>query len=149
LHHFPQPRQFITEARRVLKPSGAVVIINMDPHAGRDRWYLYDYFDGTYETDLRRFPSSGTLTDWLIAARFDRVEWSVAEHLRGRHTGRAVLDDYFLQKHSTSQLALLSDDAYAAGLARLHADLDEAEAAGQMLSFEAEVWLVRVVGYRE
>src|SRR5437660_25768 len=66
-HHFPQPRVFICEARRLLRPGGALAITGMDPHAGRDRWYLYDYFVGTQDTDLRRFSSSGTILDWMVA----------------------------------------------------------------------------------
>ncbi len=46
LHHFDQPRSFITEARRLLAPGGTLVIIGMDPHAGRDEWYVYQYFYG-------------------------------------------------------------------------------------------------------
>src|SRR6266850_350603 len=45
-HHFSQPRDFISEARRLLRPGGALAVMGMDPHAGRDRWYLYDYFAG-------------------------------------------------------------------------------------------------------
>lgn len=146
-HHFPHKRAFITEAHRLLRSGGALAIINMDPHTGRDRWYLYHYFEGTRETDQHRFPSSGALVDWLIAAGFERAHWRVAHHIQHTHMGRAVLDDHFLQKHSTSQLALLSDEVYNAGLARLKADLAEAEAAGRELNFESNLSLVMVTAY--
>jgi ubiquinone/menaquinone biosynthesis C-methylase UbiE len=63
LQHFPDPRAFIAEARRLLRPDGALVNVGIDPHAGRDRWYLYDYFPGTLAADRQRFPSAGTLVD--------------------------------------------------------------------------------------
>ena len=145
-HHFPQPRAFISEARRLLRPGGALAIAGMDPHAGRDRWYLYDYFAETRETDLRRFSSSGTILDWMVATGFERVTWRVVEHIKGQHVGRAVLEDPILQKHGTSQLALLTDEAYAAGRARLGAALDQAEAAERILVFPVEISLTMVTG---
>jgi ubiquinone/menaquinone biosynthesis C-methylase UbiE len=145
-HHFPQPRAFVSEARRLLRPGGALAIMGMDPHAGRDRWYLYDYFAGTRETDLRRFSSSGTILDWMVAAGFARVEWRVVEHLVGQHVGRAVRDDPILQKHGTSQLALLTDEAYTAGIGRIDAALSEAAATGKTLTFPVDISLTMVTG---
>jgi ubiquinone/menaquinone biosynthesis C-methylase UbiE len=145
LHHFPNPRAFIAESRRLLRPGGAWVNIGMDPHAGRDHWYLYDYFPGTLATDRQRFPSVGTLMDWVRAAGFERAAWLTPERISNTQRGRAVLDDPFLQQHGTSQLALLSDEAYQAGLARLRQALDAAEAAGEGLEFVSEIWMSAVV----
>ncbi len=145
-HHFSQPRVFVSEARRLLRPGGALAIMGMDPHAGRDRWYLYDYFVGTYETDLRRFSSSGTILDWMVAADFDRAEWRVVEHIVHQHVGRVVLEDPILQKHGTSQLALLTDEEYAAGMGRIKAALSEAEAAGKTLVFPVDICLTMIAG---
>jgi ubiquinone/menaquinone biosynthesis C-methylase UbiE len=52
LHHFPNPSETILEVRKLLKQGGALTIINMDPHAREDQWFIYDYFPSTYETDL-------------------------------------------------------------------------------------------------
>ncbi|HLF03462.1 MAG TPA: class I SAM-dependent methyltransferase [Anaerolineales bacterium] len=147
LHHFGQPDVFIAQARRLLRPGGALAIANMDPHRGTDRWYLYDYFEGARETDLRRFPSSGVLLDWLAKAGFDPVEWQVIEKIKSELTGRAVLDDHFLQKHGTSQLALLSDEVYAAGRRAIESAIARAEANGQTISFMVDVSLVMITGF--
>lgn len=145
IHHFGEPRAFIAEARRALRPGGALAVINMDPHQNRDRWYIYDYFDGTREADLRRFPSAGMLVDWMAAEGFERAEWQIAERIVGESTGRTVLNSHFLQKNGTSQLALLTDEAYAAGLKRIESAL--AEARGETITFTTDVSLVMVTGF--
>ena len=146
LHHFTHPSLFISEARRVLRPGGVLAIIGMDPHSNRDRWYLYDYFEGTHATDLARFPSGGTILDWMIASGFDRVEWRVAERIVHPLFGQEVLHDPFLQKHGTSQLALLTDEAYAAGLSRIKSVLVWAEKAGEIPAFPVDISLNMLVG---
>jgi ubiquinone/menaquinone biosynthesis C-methylase UbiE len=61
LHHFDDPAASICEAYRIIPESGALAIIGMDPQAEHDRWYLYDYFPETYETDLERYPTGDTI----------------------------------------------------------------------------------------
>jgi ubiquinone/menaquinone biosynthesis C-methylase UbiE len=146
LHHFDDPQGFVGDARLLLRPGGALTIIGMNPHAGRDRWYLYEYFPGTLEADRRRYPSSGTIMDWMIAAGFDAVEWRVAARIVDTRVGKQVWDDPMLHKHATSQLAVLSDDAYAAGIARIEAALAEATAAGREMSFPVNISLAMVTG---
>jgi SAM-dependent methyltransferase len=146
-HHFESKPEFIGQARRLLRPGGALAIAGMDPHLVDD-WYLYHYFEGTLETDLRRFPSGGRVLDWMAAAGFEQVEWETAQRIHKIYTGRDVFADPFLQKHSTSQLVLLDQAAYAEGLRRLEADLARAEAAGQKLSFPVNVRLTMISGCR-
>jgi hypothetical protein len=57
-----------------------------------------------------------------------------------------VLGDYFLQKHSTSQLTLLTDEAYAAGVRRIEAALAAAEAEGKTLVFPNDLSLTILIG---
>jgi hypothetical protein len=118
----------------------------MIPQRSRDRWYIYRYFEGTYQTDVQRFPSSGTLLDWMLAEGFERVEWSIADRIISHKTGREVLDDPILQKTGTSQLALLSDQAYRAGLQRIEEALSESEAKGEQLVFPVDVSMGITVG---
>lgn len=145
LHHFDDQRGAVFQARRLLRPGGALAAIGADPHSGQDRWFVYDYFPGALAIDLRRFPSAGTLIDWLLAAGFTRVERRVVHHIYDPHLGRAVLQNHFLRKSATSQLTLLSDEDYAAGIARLHADLAQAETQGQTLRFEVDLRMAMVL----
>jgi SAM-dependent methyltransferase len=144
-HHFDQPDAAIAEARRLLRPGGAFAITGMDPHVPI-RWYLYDYFSGTYETDLRRFPSSGTVTDWMIAAGFDSTEWRLVHQVAHEVRGREALANHFLQKNGTSQLTLLSDEAYNAGLRRIESAIAEAEAKGEILTLPVYISFSMVTG---
>jgi SAM-dependent methyltransferase len=147
IHHFGHQRAFIAEARRLLRPGGALAIIGFDPRQHRDKWYIYGFFDGTFETDLERFPSWGTVLDWMIAAGFARVEWRLAEHIEDHKQGGAVLDDPFLEKNACSQLALLSDEDYTAGLGKIRAVVAAAEATGETIRFPCEILLRILIGW--
>jgi ubiquinone/menaquinone biosynthesis C-methylase UbiE len=125
IHHFDGQRDFVFEARRLLRPGGALAVVGMDPHTGHDQYYPYHYFESAFE--------------WMAAAGFAQVEWRVVERILNHKAGRAVLDDPFLHKDATSQLALLADEVYAAGLRRIEAALEAAEAAGEQLIFPVDI----------
>jgi ubiquinone/menaquinone biosynthesis C-methylase UbiE len=146
LHHFGGPRAFVAEARRLLRPGGALAVVGMDPRRSRDTWYLYHYFKGTYAADRRRFPTPGELVDWMAEEGFERVEWRPAERIFAPLTGRDVFKNSFLHKGGTSQLALLSDEAFALGMRRIEAALAQAEAAGETLVFPVDILPTLTVG---
>jgi SAM-dependent methyltransferase len=147
IHHFDRPRAFIHEACRTLRPGGTLAVIGMDPREQRDTWYIYDYFEGIYETDLRRFPSWGTVMDWMVKEGLVDVGCRIVERFASDLIGRAVLSHPFLRKESCSQLALLSDEAYAAGLRHIEAALIKAEAAGKEIVFPDDVSLAMISGH--
>ncbi len=82
----------------------------------------------------------------MVAADFDRVEWRVVEHIVHQYVDRAVLEDPILQKHGTSQLALLTDEDYAVGINRIEAALAEAETTGKTLAFPVDICLTMIAG---
>jgi ubiquinone/menaquinone biosynthesis C-methylase UbiE len=146
LHHFEEQRIFLREARRVLKPAGWLAVIGMDPHVGPERWYIYQYFDGTYTTDLARFPPWDTLLVWMAAAGFTSLNQQTVEHIYKQYRGAQVFEDPFLQKESTSQLVLLSDQAYTAGIDRLRQAVAKAAASQEEITFSVDHDIVLVLG---
>jgi len=146
LHHFNNPRRFIVEAGSLLKPGGCLAIIGQNPGEKYNRWYIYDYFEGIYETDLDRFPPWSQVTDWMINIGFESISCSVAEYIDDHRTGRNVFDDPFLRKEAVSQLALLSDKEYKNGLQRIEISLKKAENAGIQLDFPTKIRLDMLTG---
>ena len=118
IHHFPDKEKFIKECARLLVDDGTIAIYGVDPYLDKD-WYVYKYFDGVLDNDLIRFPSREHLKYLLIQNGFYEINVSVAEEVWGRRVGEEVLSDPFLQKHSCSQLANLSDEDYQKGINKI------------------------------
>jgi SAM-dependent methyltransferase len=146
IHHFDRPKSFISRARHLLRPGGALAVIGNDSYRRRDSWYAYRYFKGTYETDLRRFPSRSTLEAWMMEAGFTDIQWRQVERIVDHKHGREVLDDPFLDKDSCSQLALLTDQEYAAGLQRIERALQAADARRETLCFPVDICKGALIG---
>ena len=146
IHHFSHPRGFIAEAFRALRPGGALAILYGDPRHGV--WYVYSYFENVYAADLARFPVREELVEWMTAAGFEQVDLQTVEEVKELCEGRRILENPFLRKNSCSQLALLSDEAYQAGIAGIENALREAEARGEKLSFRTELSICMAVAYK-
>jgi ubiquinone/menaquinone biosynthesis C-methylase UbiE len=122
LHHFPTPSRFIAECRRVLRPGGGVLTIGLDPHVGQDQWWIYEYFPSALDADRRRYPSAPTIRAWFAAEGFERRTTTIAQHIPGAEPFDLALERGRLDRNSTSQLLVISDEAYEAGRARLLAE---------------------------
>lgn len=144
LHHFNNPPAFIARAFELLKEKGVLAVIGMNPHPLQDHGFIYDYFLGTRETDLKRYPSPGTIADWMITAGFGEIRWQVAEHLLNDRHGEEVLS---LIREFTSQLTLLSPEEFAKGKAQIESDLRNAEKAGETMVFPVDISLSMVTGW--
>jgi SAM-dependent methyltransferase len=145
VHHFERFEEFIAEAKRLLRPGGTLVVIGMDPHHGRDQWCVYDYFPETLAADLARYPSSGQITDAMLRAGFSSVECRVACRFRQIRWGRAVLADPELQRNGCSQLALLSDAQYDAGISRIESALRRGE-RDRSVAFKVDIAMMLECG---
>jgi ubiquinone/menaquinone biosynthesis C-methylase UbiE len=144
LHHFYDPHRFIREAFRTLRTGGALSVTGMDPHRGRDRWYIYDYFDETLPLDRQRFPSGGQLLDWMAIEGFQHIDCQVTEHIYHEMAGSEVLDDPFLQKNGTSQLAILTDEAYKTGMEHIQSKIAR---FGEKTRFLVDLELTTITGF--
>jgi ubiquinone/menaquinone biosynthesis C-methylase UbiE len=148
IHHLEAPSSFILDAVRLLRPLGALAVVGLDPHPERDRWYLYDYFPEARELDLRRYPATEQLTEWMRASGLENIETAVVERIQRRYVGGEILEDYFLQRKASSQLAILSDEAWAQGLQRIRRSIQKGEQEGAPPIFEVDLALVMVCGWK-
>jgi len=123
-HHFKGKIEFIKEVYRFLSKDGTIAIIGMDPRDDRNKWYIYKYFEGTYEHDLIRFPSWFQIKNWLMKNGFEDIHFQDVEIIKDPKFGKNVLKDPFLKKSGSSQLSLLSDAEYDAGLKKLKVSLE-------------------------
>ena len=144
IHHFGKPDRFICEAFRVLRPGGALAVVGSDPHSGEGTWYVYDYFEGVLETDLQRFPSESAILARMQEEGFQNISSKGVEHISDVHVGTEVFNDPFLKKNSCSQLALLSDEAYQAGLGKIQAAL----AREEQVVFRNELFIKMFAGFK-
>lgn len=148
IHHFGNHRAFINEAFRVLKPGGAFAIIGHDPHSGEGGWYVYDYFDTVYDTDLLRYPSSGAIKNSIRLAGFQDFQRQNVEHINNIFIGEDILNDPFIKHNATSQLALLSEDTYKAGIEKIKSDLTKAQLINKQITFKSDFWVRMFTGIK-
>jgi SAM-dependent methyltransferase len=147
LHHFENLELFVTEATRVLRPRGTLAAIGLDPSTGTDRWYVYDFFPRALELDRQRYPSAVAVRALLEQSGFEAVETEVAQHLPASEPARAYLESGALHRHTTSQLSLLTDDEFNAGLDRIWSAIQAGEANGSPLSLHADLRLYLTSGH--
>jgi len=146
-HHFTEKGKFLTEARRVLRPHGGLMIVGLDPHTGLDRWWVYDYFHETLELDSQRYPSTQRIRADLAAVGFPQCETSVAEHLILQMPAHTAIERGLLDQSYTSQLTILSAQEYQEGMARVIQASDAARARGETLTLMADLRLYATVGW--
>lgn len=115
-HHFTDKDKALDEIARTLRAGGRFRMHNMDPW-GQPGWWLYEYFDGTWETDGKRFWPVERIQRALEARGF-RVEARVDRETTMR-TVADVLEE--AGRRVVSQLSILDDEAYENGMARLRA----------------------------
>ncbi len=148
IHHFGDAQSFIAESFRVIKPGGALAIVGSDPHSGDDHWYMYDYFDGILAIDLQRFPSHKMIQDCFTEEGFQDITTEVVEQIHDVYHGRDVLNDPFLKKNATSQLAMLPDDAYRVGVEKIKSAIADAESHKKRIAFASNLYVKMTIGFK-
>jgi SAM-dependent methyltransferase len=122
LHHFTHRDAFMLEARRVLRPAGATLIVGLDPHTGLDSWWIYDYFPAALEADLARFPPAATIRAQLRTAGFSEPVTELAQHIPAAVPFATAVERGIVDRYATSELTVLTDAEYEEGLQRLRAE---------------------------
>ena len=145
-HHFPDKVAFLAEVRRILSPSGRILIVGLDPHRAIDQWFVYDYFAESLPIDRERFPAASALRTWIREAGFQDCATEEVEHWTYRLPAREILRQGRLDKTATSQLSVLTDAEYQRGMQRLRADIQHLAARGQTLFLTADLRLYGTSG---
>jgi ubiquinone/menaquinone biosynthesis C-methylase UbiE len=144
LHHFADRSRFFAEARRVLRPGGGLLTIGKDPHADRDEWWVYDYFEETRAIDRERFARVRTLRGEMALAGFAWTESMEADHIEVVQSAAEALANGVVDASFTSQLTVLSDGEFSKGAERLR---QANETAGGDLQLVADVRLYATIGW--
>ena len=145
IHQFDYQKKFILNSSHLLKPNGMFVLFGLDPRNKNDRWYIYDYFEGTYEKDLHRYPSLEDITAWMNEAGYKQIEINAVERIQNDLTGRDLFNDSFLRKDQSSQLACLSEEEYLIGINKLENAIKE----DPQIVFPVRLIFTSIIGTKE
>ena len=85
---------------------------------------------------------------WMQAAGFQNTSSQVVEHIHSVHIGEGVFKDPFIKRNATSQLALLEEEAYQAGLKKITEALARAKAKDERIVFRSEIFVKMLLGYK-
>ena len=144
VHHFADRNRFFAEARRVLKTGGGLLTIGKDPHADRDEWWVYDYFEETRAIDRARFAPARTLRGEMALAGFAWTESMEADRVELVQSAAEALANGVVDASFTSQLTVLSAEEFSRGADRLR---QANEAAGGELQLVADFRLYATIGW--
>lgn len=125
IHHFTYPYQFIQNAYSKLKPGGMLAIFGTNPSEPIDNWYIFDYFDGVFETEVKRFPNTEKLKQCIVDSGFKENFFEIVDVVNREKTNYEIFDDLFLVKNATSELALISQEEYDLGINKMKAKIEE------------------------
>lgn len=144
-HHFSDKEAFVREARRVLRLGGSFMTVGLDPHAGLDKWWVYDYFQHTLELDRQRYPSRRAIRELLLGVGFNDCQTAMVQHLPRRMSARDSLERGELVRTMTSQLAILTDEEFNDGLEAIQEAISAAEVRGEELLLMSDLRLYATV----
>ncbi len=148
LHHFRNKSKFFDEAISVLKKKGLIAIYTLDPRTKSDHWHIYDNFEGIYQQDLNRFLSTKQIVQLLSITGFKNINVKKVEFISDDKTPINVLNDPFLQKHGSSQMAMLSNKEYQRGINKIKEKIKTAKNKGKQLIFPVRLTMFEITGFK-
>jgi len=117
IHHIQSTIAYFQESLRVLKPGGIICTATDSERKIRNRKPLAEYWPGTVNVDLERYPSLTALRQQMAGLGFiDIKDYEVQEPFE-------VTDVEPYREKAFSCLHLISEEEYLSGLRRLEADL--------------------------
>jgi ubiquinone/menaquinone biosynthesis C-methylase UbiE len=146
-HQFKDSQKFISEARRVLKKNGGIMVVGLDPHTGLDSWWIYDYFPQAIEIDRKRCYPAQKIRQLMVEKGFSKCSTVEAQHMQISLPAREALESDRLAKTSTSQLALLTDEEYNRGIDQIRSDIQISEATEKVLNIGLDLRLYATTGW--
>lgn len=147
LHHFADKTRFLRDVRRVLGPSGGFMCVGLDPHTGRDRWWVYDYFPETRVLDQERYPSGDGLRAEMAGAGFAGRETREVEHIVDTMSVESARTRGYLDRSFTSQFTILTDEEFGRGMQRIAKATDAAFAVGTTVQLRSDLHLYATIGW--
>jgi len=147
LHHFIDKEAFVREAWRVLRIGGSFMTVGLDPHAGLDRWWVYEYFQNTLALDRQRYLSTRAIRELLSATGFNNCHTAIVQHLPRKMSARDSLARGELARTVTSQLAMLTDEEYDCGLDEIQQAISAADVRGEELFLISDLRLFATIAY--
>ena len=118
IHHVEDRAAYFREVFRMLKPAGLLATVTDSEDTIRRRMPLAHYFPDIIAHELKRYPTVEQLRRYAEQARFDTAGEEVVE------TAYALIDAEKYRRKAFSCLRLISDRAFASGIARMTGDLE-------------------------
>jgi ubiquinone/menaquinone biosynthesis C-methylase UbiE len=118
IHHVADRAAYFREASRVLSVDGLLATLTDSEDTIRRRMPLAFYFPATIEPELRRYPTPAELRHHSEQARLEVVGEEIIE------TRYELTNLEAFRRKMFSCLRLISEEAFAAGMARMTRDLE-------------------------
>jgi SAM-dependent methyltransferase len=147
LHQIAGRREFLREVRRLVKPGGGLLTIDLDPHADWDHWWVYDYFDPMRAIDLARYGAVRDIRGDLVLAGFDSCTSYEAARIEQIVPVSEARARGIVSRGVTTHLKALSDTQYNHGIERLWKAESEAGASDAELQLVTDLRFYAVEGW--